>query len=137
MATLQVFGPRMLVEVSIPDALAQALSAQQQTIPTPNVGHGLIDTGASNTCIDEAVAQALGLQVINKIQVNTPAGQVSKDVYGVKLSFPGTALPPIPFFAAGGAELANQGLVALIGRDFLMNKVLHYDGTLSTVSLSW
>jgi len=106
-------------------------------VPPPQVGPGLIDTGASNTCIDEHVAVALGLQVVNSIEVNTPDGTSTKNVYAVKLSFPGTMLPPIPLFMAACAKLQNQGLNALLGRDFLLGKTLHYDGNLSITTISW
>jgi len=130
-------GPRSPVEVGLPDALAQAVAMQGTVIPTPQVGWSLIDTGASNTCIDVGVATALGLPIINRVTVQTPAGPTQQNVFAAKLSFPGADLPVLSFIEACGAELINQGIVALIGRDFLENKTLIYDGNLSTVTIAW
>jgi len=113
------------------------LSTRQRNVPKPHNGLGLLDTGASHTCIDEGIATALNLQVANRTTMRTAAGQASTSVFAVTLSFPGTSLPPMPSVFALGANLGNQGLAALIGRDFLAGKILHYDGALSIVTLSW
>jgi hypothetical protein len=44
---------------------------------------------------------------------------------------------PSEFLMATGVDLANQGIVALLGRDFLAEKVLVYNGWLATVTLSY
>jgi hypothetical protein len=134
---LQMMGPRIVIEIAVPDAVAAQIVAAGGTIPQPVVGSALIDTGASNTSIDAAVGTALALQVMNTILVSTPSGQTPHHVYPVKLAFPGTHLPLIPFQPVTGVQLANQGLIALLGRDFLSGKMLHYDAAYSTVTLSW
>jgi len=113
------------------------LSARPRTLRKPHIGLGLLDTGASHTCIDEDIATALNLQVVSKITMRTASGQTLKSVYAVKVSFPGTSLAPMQSSFALGATLKTQGLTALIGRDFLAGKILHYDGALSVVTLSW
>ena len=138
MARLFVNGPRLNIEISVPDALAQTLTTDNRTIPQPEIGAALLDTGASNTCIDITIAQKLGLQIVNRIKMRTPSDDdCEQDVYAAKLAFPGTTLPPLPLLNVAGAKLANQGLAALIGRDFLLGKTLHYDGHLSIVKLIW
>jgi hypothetical protein len=106
-ATLQTQGPRIVVQVGLPDVLAAQLALANRELPAPYVGHGLVDTGCSNTCIDATVAAGLGLQPINEIQVSTPAGTVSQLVYGVKLTFPGHGGLVIPFLAVAGAFAAQ------------------------------
>lgn len=130
-------GPRQMVEIGLPDAFVASLAQQNLPVNAPHIGMCLIDTGASNTCIDRGVAVTLGLPIINRMQVQTPAGSVNQDVFATRLTFPGALLPPLTFLAACGAELMNQGICALIGRDFLANKILIYDGILNKYSISW
>jgi hypothetical protein len=59
------------------------------------------------------------------------------NVYPARLTFPGAYLPPINFQRVAGTSLANQGIIALLGRDFLADKILHYDGVSHSVMLSW
>ena len=61
---LQVRGPVLQVTVSIEQNAAKALLSQGKTIQN-KTGLALIDTGASNTCIDEQAARELGLPVID------------------------------------------------------------------------
>lgn len=136
-AALQRNGPRINMQIGVPDALAAQLAASNQVPPPPHVGQGLVDTGASNTCIDVTVATALGLQVINEVGVQTPAGLTTQQVYGVKLTFPGHGGLVIPFLAVAGAQLGTQGICALIGRDFLVGKMLLYDGILNSFTISF
>jgi predicted aspartyl protease len=55
-------GPVVQVSVTIEQNAGRALLAQGKTMPTPISGLALIDTGASNTCIDDDLARALGCQ---------------------------------------------------------------------------
>jgi hypothetical protein len=134
---MQMFGPRINVAISMPDVLAATLTASGVALPTPHVGFGLIDTGASTTSIDDDVAVALGLPVVDTISIATPTTVSQHPIYPARLTFPGTQLPPILFQRFAGTRLANQGIIALLGRDFLAGKFLHYDGVWQRVSLSW
>jgi len=134
---LHTLGPRLDIAISMPAPLASALVAQGATVPQPSVGHALIDTGAAQTCIEDSVARQLGLPVINQVPLSTPAGQTMHTLYAAQLIFPGTLLPTITNIAVIGVHLSSQGIAALLGRDFLSGKTLHYDGGLSIVSLSW
>ena len=134
---MQTFGPRMQIAIAVPDALAASMTITEAPVPQPVTGFALLDTGASNTSIDEATATALGLPVVDTIQMATPSTTQTHNVYPARLAFPGTHLPPIAFIRVAGVSLANQGIIALLGRDFLAGKVLHYDGATFSVMLSW
>ncbi|HEX9005441.1 MAG TPA: hypothetical protein VGB07_36375 [Blastocatellia bacterium] len=129
-------GPRFQVLISVAQSVADQLVAKGQPIPAPISGWGLIDTGASNTCVDEAVAQKLQLPVIDVVQMTTPShASVQQNVYPIVLEFLGFNVRlDVP--RAMGATLANQGLVALIGRDFLQHCTLFYNGITGQVTLS-
>lgn len=61
---LHMRGPIVQVTASIDQNAAKVLLAQGKTVPN-KAGFALIDTGASNTCIDEQAARDLGLPVID------------------------------------------------------------------------
>src|SRR4029077_1131736 len=61
---LQMRGPVLQVTVTIEQNAGKALLSQGKTAAT-KTGLALIDTGASNTCIDEQAAQELGLPIID------------------------------------------------------------------------
>ena len=99
----------------------------------------LIDTGATSTCIDVSVPPLLGLAELDKIEVLTPAGKDTQSRYAVRLDFPGWGVDSLPMWLAIGSKLAATGttigghpLLVLLGRDWLQNKVLHYDGQIGT-----
>jgi hypothetical protein len=83
-AALHQHGPVVQVSVPVSSTVAEQLLQQGVVLPTPISGIALIDTGASNTCIDEEVAQKLGLPVIDVVQMSS-ASQAStqQNVYPV------------------------------------------------------
>lgn len=126
---LRVQGAALQVEISVPQQLAAALQQAQQPIPAPQVGIAIIDTGASITCVDDAVLQGLGLTASNTVPVATPsATSVDQPVYACVISFPGTPIGPLPFSTVIGSQLAGLGCIALIGRDVLQFCQLVYNG---------
>ena len=62
---LQQRGPVVQVSVSLHESFAKALVQQGKPLPQPVTGWALLDTGASNTCIDDEAAQQLQLPVID------------------------------------------------------------------------
>lgn len=61
---LHLNGPTVQVTVTVSQDIAAQLTQAGHPVPTPVAGTALIDTGASSTCIDDAIAQQLGLPVI-------------------------------------------------------------------------
>jgi hypothetical protein len=130
-------GPCSAVEIHVPDALASQLQKQGKPVPPPISGTALIDTGASISGIDDSYAQQLGLIPVSSAQVSTPSGTTTQNVYAVKLEFPGTGLPPVPFLMVLGNEVKNQGIDVLIGRDYLGDKVLIYNGPMMLYTICY
>jgi len=120
-------GPILQVTVTIEANAGKGLVAQGKSLPTPESGLALIDTGATGTCIDDAVAQKLGLPVIDvaKMTSATHKDQECK-VYPVQIAIPPALILNSP--RTIGAALAPQGLLVLIGRDVLRNCTLFYNG---------
>lgn len=134
-------GPRLQIEISIPDSLITQLVAQGKAIPAPVTGFGLIDTGASVTCVDEGILKSLNLTPFSTANVSTPNGDVVQGIYPVSISFPGTGFASIKLASCVGANLTSQtkpplNTIALIGRDILSKGVFIYDGKHATFTLA-
>lgn len=69
--------------------------------------------------------------------VSTPAGSVTQNLYAVKLEFPGTPLPTMPFLMVTGSQLRPQGIDVLLGRDYLGDKVLIYNGQMRLYTICY
>jgi predicted aspartyl protease len=128
-------GPVIQVSVTIEQNAGKALLAQGKALPTPKTGFALIDTGASNTCIDDQAAVELGLPIIDVAHMQSASHSKHQcNVYPVTIDIPGIVNLNSP--RTLGAALAGQGLLALIGRDVLAYCTLFYNGPLGQITLS-
>ena len=131
---LQLRGPILQVSITIEQNAGKGLIAQGRAVPAPKSGIALIDTGASNTCIDEQAAQELGLPVIDVANMHSATHEKHPcNIYPVQIITPIVTLNAP---RAMGAALASQGLIVLIGRDVLQNCNLFYNGPAGQFTLS-
>lgn len=130
-ALLYAAGPRIATQIGVPTSLAAQLSASGQQIPPPVMVSALIDTGASLTAVDLEILKQLALEPIGETRLSTPSDPKAKaGIYAVSLTFPQAretrvTVDPIP---VAGCQLKSQGMGMLLGRDFLNNVVLIYNG---------
>jgi predicted aspartyl protease len=121
-------GPRVQVSVGLAQQFAEALLARGDRIPDPVVGEALIDTGASQTCIDEAIAQRLGLPVVGRTNLCSAShASTQTNLHPIKIDFIGAAMSS-NVLQAPACALAAQDLAVLIGRDLLQQFLLVYNG---------
>jgi hypothetical protein len=143
---LRIFGPTVTVEVGFEASMfaqdanmtsvAQALvsgSAQSgilRTVPA------LIDTGAVDSCIDEDLANELGLPLVDRQTSSGVGGAHELNLYLGHIRIP--ALAQINWGRFIGAKLAAGGQPhrALSGRGQLNGMILIYDGRTGAVTLS-
>jgi predicted aspartyl protease len=122
------------VTVALAAPFAQSLQQAGQTVPAPISGWALVDTGASDTCIDGGHAQQMGLPVIDVVNL-TSATHVNtlQNVYPIRIEFAGV---PIAIDAprAIAANLTAQGLLLLIGRDVLQHCTFIYNGLAGSIT---
>ena len=120
------------------------LSSIGQAIPDPKVVRGLVDTGASCTCIDPQVLGALGIQPSGKTSILTPstgAAPLIVDQYDVSLAVYNNydeapcRISDLPVIESELRE--RQGFDVLIGRDFLSRCILHYNGVTGVYTLAF
>ncbi len=133
-AALLARGPVVQVSVTIEQNAGKGLIAQGKTLPAPLSGLALIDTGASNTCIDELAARELGLPIIDVASMQSATHEKHPcNIYPIQIITPIVALNSPRTM---GAALASQGLLVLIGRDVLQHCTLYYNGPVGQFTLS-
>jgi hypothetical protein len=78
----------------------------------------------------------MGLPVIDVVQMMSASHAATPaNVYPIQLQLIGTPIR-VEITRAIGAELKGQGIIALIGRDFLANCTLFYNGVTGALTLS-
>jgi predicted aspartyl protease len=136
-------GPLVEIGLMVSKPRAEALTANGVRVPDMVIAHGLIDTGATCTCIDPSIVQKLGLSPTGTTQVYTPSSGTlghNCDLYDVALGIVmGASQAHVVSITMPvlEAELAHQGFEALIGRDVLARGSLFYNGQAGSFTLSF
>lgn len=135
-AALRQHGPLVQVVLGLSQTFAEQLLQQGTQLPSSVSGNALIDTGASTTCIDDVLAKSIGMPVIDVVTMAS-ASHVStqQNVYSIHMQIVGSPIP-IEVPNAIGANLQAQGIIALIGRDYLQHCTLNYNGITGAITLS-
>ena len=96
----------------------------------------LVDTGATESCIDISLAQKLELPIVDKMIISGAGGANSHGVYMAQIHIPDLQFTQYGKFA--GVDLAGGGQLhqALLGRTFLQNTIMIYDGIRGQVTLT-
>ncbi len=133
-------GPFLEVLISIPQALAELYTRESKTIPPPKTGVALIDTGATKSCVHDAIMKQLGVNPIGVATSGTAAGQVTHNLYPAHFTFPAANIN-IDFSAVVGVNLTGQEvmgkpIIALIGRDVLANGIFVYNGHIGAFTIA-
>jgi predicted aspartyl protease len=145
---LVISGPTTLVEVGFDPGLfetdptkVRAAVNNLNASTAPNASFrmipALIDTGATESCVDETLANELQLPLIDR--VNSVAGIGGQHELNVYLGH--LRIVQLGFIQYGrfiGAKLRAGGQMhqALLGRTLLKQMVLNYDGRTGAVTLS-
>jgi hypothetical protein len=139
-----VGGPVVPVGIAVSHARHEALTTAGQEVPAPSSVRALVDTGASCTCIDPAVVAALELPARGTVPIHTPSTGPTPhvtDEYEVSLILPGAGTHHVPLTIDAvpvvAADLAVQGIHAIIGRDVLQDCILIYNGTVGEFTLAF
>lgn len=134
-AGLRLLGAYLPIEIHVPSEIAEMLTEQGKDVPAPLAGVGLIDTGATGTCVELTILAKLALNPIGKKMTGTANGPVEREVYPARIVFPtkGWTID----LGAIGVDLTGQfvheeppkPIIALLGRDFLERGVFIYNGS--------
>jgi hypothetical protein len=95
----------------------------------------LVDTGASQCCIDATLAMQLNLPVVNQVPVGGVHGRQMMNMHMAQIYVP--SLEDLIWGHFIGADLAGAGQQhrAIIGRDYLRRFRMVYDGPSGNVTL--
>lgn len=108
---------------------AQTGEKPSQVVPA------LVDTGATESCIDNKLAEELGLPVIDEMDMSGVGG-MRHNVYLASVSIPDLEFLQYGRFAGVDLRDGGQEHQALLGRTFLQNVILIYDGLRAQVTLA-
>ena len=131
---LTVYGPTLLVNIGFdPDHIYPS-----RTPPEPGITgvHALVDTGASESCIDSILAAQLNLPTVDRRDLAGAHGADKVNIHLAQIYVPQLDFTIYGTFA--GVHLQAGGMLhkALIGRTFLRNVTMVYEGLTGTVSIS-
>ena len=139
--SLSAGGPILDLAIGVSRPRSQALQKANQPVPNPVRIRGLIDTGASGTCVDPVCLASLGLGPTGQVQIHTPSTGSTpqlRNQYDVSiiLIHPNLVLQ-IHEQPAIASTLQTQGIQALIGRDVLARCLFVYDGAMNLFMLAF
>jgi predicted aspartyl protease len=131
---LMLVGPTLYVDIGFD----QNYDPQKGGVPIAGMKQlqALVDTGATESCIDNLLAASLALPIVDRRPISGSAGSHVANVYLAQVRI--IAINYTIWGAFAGVELAAGGQAhsALIGRTFLRNFTMTYEGRSGTVVLS-
>ena len=96
----------------------------------------LVDTGATASCIDSGLAVRSGLPIVDQYEVRGVHGLSKVNVHLAQIYVPSLDWTISKSLAAGNLYSDRNPLFALIGRDFLRNFIMTYNGITGSVIIS-
>jgi hypothetical protein len=145
-SSLLLTGALLAVEIHVPTQLGAALTAAGKPIPASKAGWAQIDSGATLTCVHEQALIDLGIPPVGVAKVGTANGPSDRPTYPARLVFPETGWDSNTPFPLAGVDLTGQmiqfqggqpqQILLLLGRDFLSQCVLIWNGPAAMWSIS-
>jgi hypothetical protein len=135
-------GPTLTVQVGpgIPILPADQMPIADQGINQSRLPHvsdclALLDTGASDSCIDQGLADYLSLPLVDRWRAGGIGGAHEMNVYLAALTIPTLGITKNGLFMAVRLVESGQPHSVLIGRDLMTDLIIIYDGRRGGVSL--
>lgn len=132
---LAKYGPQIRVQIGFDHDYQVEIPLKKPRIPEASFV-GVVDTGANQTSIDIGVADRLRLPLVDKTDSVNVHGVVKSNMYAVHMYFPDLDYPAIGTLV--GTRLSETGFNCdlLLGRDFLKDIQMLYDGRTGSVKLA-
>jgi len=130
-------GPTIIVDIGFDSTFDPAQLAAGK-LPTPGIKgvSGLVDTGATESCIDNLLAAQLNLPIVDRRMIAGSVGSHQVNVYLAQVHIPRLRYTIWGAFAGVDLKAGGQVHSALIGRTFLRAFTMTYEGRTGTVTLS-
>ena len=131
---LERYGPTLYVHIGYDPSYDPERSVRPRLPDESRLA--LLDTGASQSCIDESLALELGLPVFERRQLGGVHGLQEVNFYPGQIYVPALRHTISGVFAGVRLRASGQPHFALIGRNFLRHFTMTYEGRTGTVTLS-
>ena len=127
-------GPTLVVDIGFDPSF----NPVNQNIPTPGIKGlaALVDSGATASCIDSGLAMQLNLPIVDRQPVAGIFGPQEANMHLAQIHVPSLSFTIWGTFAAVDLIAGGQPHHALIGRTFLQNFKMVYEGTTGSVIIS-
>ena len=129
---LALFGPSLPVEIGFDPNFRPGARPRLPGQQFP----ALVDTGAAECCVDSALAVTLNLPTVDRQQVAGVHGSGEVDMHLAQIYVPALDFTMYGVFAGVHLTAGGQPHYALMGRTFLQEFTLVYEGRTGTVTLS-
>ncbi len=127
-------GPTLLVRIGFDEAYD--IAKPRVLARLPSVDHfALVDTGASDCCIDSGLALTLNLPIVDQRVCAGISGARLVNMHLAQIFAPALAFTFVGAFAGVDLAAGGQSHLALIGRSFLRLFKMSYDGVTGAVAI--
>ena len=130
---LAAYGPTLLVDIGFDPNFNAAVTMA----PTAGIQgiHALVDTGATESCIDSLLAAQLNLPVVDRRTVSGVHGGGEVNMHLAQVRIPSLGINLYGAFAGVHLQAGGQVHRALIGRTFLRHCKMVYEGHTGNVTI--
>jgi hypothetical protein len=129
------YGPTLLVDIGFDPNFRPGPGLP---LPIPGITgiNALVDTGAGDSCIDSLLAVQLNLPIVDRRPIAGVHGPQDVNMHLAQVYVP--SLDFLIYGVFAGVHLVAGGQIhrALIGRSFLQNYTMVYEGRTGTVTIS-
>jgi predicted aspartyl protease len=132
---LTSYGPTLSVNIGFDSLWSVDNIPYSAPISSISGINALVDTGASESCIDDFLAVQLNLPVIDQRPVSGAGGQHEAKIYLAQIHIPDLNYTIYGAFAGVHLAAGGQPHQALIGRTFLSKFTMTYEGNTGTVTI--
>ena len=131
---LVAYGPTLLVDIGFDPNWKAEIPV---VIPVAGIKgiHALVDTGATECCIDSLLAAQLNLPIVDRRMIAGVHGGQEVNMHLAQVHAPSVAFTFYGVFAGVHLQAGGQLHRALIGRTFLRHYKMVYEGLTGTVTL--
>ena len=131
---LQHFGPTLQAQIGF-DPSYRLGAVSIPSLPE-RLHSALVDTGAADSCIDSALAMSLNLPIIDQQERTGASGRFWVNLHAAQIYIPSLNWVISGMFAGVHLSAGGQTHMALIGRTFLRNFAMLYEGQTGQVTIS-
>ncbi len=135
---LSRWGPTLGVNVGFDANWRPPMAGVPATLPVPGISdiRALVDTGASECCIDNLLAAQLILPIVDRRAISGVHGSHLVNIHLAQVHVPSLGCTMYGAFASVDLVAGGQMHQVLMGRTFLQAFTMVYEGRTGTVMIS-